>query len=247
MKDQLVALSRYFRRYRQMLGLLRVCTLCGACPSRPGYGLCDACFDELPFLGRACTRCASPLGSGEVCGNCLSRPPSYDRLKSAFRYTEPVASLIQGLKFHGRLSHARLLGELMASQLKVVSGTLPRLLLPVPLHRRRLRERGYNQALELARPIARCLGIPLDYRCCRRVMPTAMQSQLSVTARQSNVRGAFQVMPRPGFEHVALVDDVLTTGHTAAEIVRCLRAAGAGRVEVWVCARALLHDHQSHC
>jgi len=228
-------------KYAQTLGLPRVCALCGACPCRPGQGLCGACLDELPFLGRACVLCASPLGSGEICGGCLRRPPPYERLWAAFQYGEPVTTLIQGLKFHGRLSHARLLGELMVSRMPVSSSSLPRLLLPVPLHRRRLRERGYNQALELARPIARRLGIALDYRCCRRVTATAVQSQLSRAARRGNVRGAFRVRPRPGFEHVAVIDDVLTTGHTVAELVRCLKAAGAGRVEVWVCARALLH------
>ncbi|MFQ5488395.1 MAG: ComF family protein, partial [Gammaproteobacteria bacterium] len=230
-------------KYAQMLGLPRVCALCGASPARAGYGLCAACLDELPFLGRVCGRCASPLGSGEICGKCQVRPPPYECLSAVFQYAEPVSSLIQGLKFHGRLSYARLLGELMASHLETALFTAPRLLLPVPLHRRRLRERGYNQALELARPIARQLGIPLDYRWCRRVMPTAMQSQLSVKARRGNVRNAFQVTPRPGFEHVAVIDDVLTTGHTVVELVRCLKAAGAERVDVWVCARALLHGY----
>ncbi len=229
-------------KYAQILGLPRVCVLCGACPTRAGFGLCAACLDELPFLGRACGRCATPLGSGEICGKCQRRPPPFEHLSAVFQYAEPVSSLIQALKFHGGLSHARLLGELMAAYLEA-GAPMPRLLLPVPLHRRRLRERGYNQALELARPIARRLGIPLDYRCCLRVAATAMQSQLSVKARRGNVRNAFRVTPRPGFEHVAVIDDVLTTGHTVMELVRCLKAAGAGRVDVWVCARALLHGY----
>ncbi len=181
-----------------------------------------------------------PIAGAEVCGRCLRDPPPYERMWAAFPYGEPVSTLIQGLKFHGRLCHARLLGELMAERLLEAAPDLPRLILPVPLHRRRLRARGYNQALELARPLARRLGLPLDYRCCRRVRPTAEQSRLDEAGRRANVRGAFQVCPRPGFEHLAVVDDVLTTGETVRELVRSLKAAGAGRVDVWVCAHALL-------
>ncbi len=224
------------------------CVSCGA--TAEGAGLCPPCREDLPFLGAACPACALPLAAdaapGVLCGVCRRRPPPQACTVATFLYEEPAVGLIQGLKFQGRLLHARLLGELMAERLQVLmqsrAGDLPRLLVPVPLHRRRQRERGYNQALEMARPIAARLGIPLDYGSCRRVLATARQSDLDVKARRANVRRAFRARWRPGFEHLAVVDDVMTTGHTLAEVVRCLQRAGAGRVEVWVCARAPLRE-----
>ncbi len=217
----------------------RVCALCGAAHCVEGLGLCAGCHGGLPWLGRACPGCALPLPASGQCGACQRRPPPYQRLLAAFHYQPPVSDLIQALKFHGVLSHARLLGEVMADVLAVAVEDRPRLMVPVPLHGRRLRQRGYNQALELARPVARRLGIPLGLHCCRRVVDTAAQSDLSAAARRRNVRNAFRARWQKGLEHVALIDDVMTTGHTVAAAVRSLRAAGAERVEVWVCARAL--------
>lgn len=215
----------------------RVCALCGAADCLAGLGLCRGCRDELPWLGRACPVCALPLPANGPCGACQRRPPPYHRLTAAFHYGSPIAELIHGLKFHGIISHARLLGELMAERLAQTMEGRPRLIVPVPLHRQRLHHRGYNQALELARHLARRLDIPLDYRCCQRVVATAPQSELTAQARRRNVRDAFLARWRPGLEHVAVVDDVVTTGHTVAAVARSLEAAGAQRLEVWVCAR----------
>lgn len=213
-----------------------VCVLCRGRALRE-TGLCRGCQASLPWLGAACPGCALPLASGELCGRCLRRPPPQAQAFALFRYEYPIAGLIQGLKFQGRLSHARLLGELMARHLAELPGPRPDLLVPVPLHRRRLRERGYNQALEIARPIGRRLGLSVDARCCRRVVATAMQSSLGRKERRANVRRAFRAR-LDGPRHIAVVDDVMTTGYTVAEVVRCLRSAGAERVDVWVCARA---------
>jgi ComF family protein len=136
------------------------------------------------------------------------------------------------------LSHARLLGELLAGHLATLVGPRPELLLPVPLHPRRQRGRGFNQALELARPIARRLGVRLVADGCRRLRDTAAQSGLDAAARRRNVRGAFAVNTPVGGRRVALIDDVVTTGHTVTEMARVVAAAGAERVEVWCVARA---------
>ena len=152
-------------------------------------------------------------------------------------YQSPGDHLLQKLKFNGRLEMARVLGELMAHWLESVCEQLPDIVIPVPLHQDRLRERGFNQAIELALPIARHLGLPMDIRSCIRTKTTAPQSDLSRKARIKNVKDAFEVV-RPVSGHVAIIDDVMTTGSTAHELARTLRQAGATRVEAWICARA---------
>jgi ComF family protein len=142
-----------------------------------------------------------------------------------------------GLKFNGRLAQARLLGELMADWLGSVVESPPAQLIPVPLHADRLRERGFNQAVELARPIARKFGLSLNLHGVRRVLATSPQSDLSRKQRLKNIRGAFEVLQSVS-GYVVIVDDVMTTGSTADELAKTLLRAGAERVDVWVCARA---------
>lgn len=220
-----------------------VCVLCGAAGAE-GLDLCQPCRRELLPLGLACGRCARPLmdGARALCGQCQIRPPAFEYCQALYAYRTPVDHLLQRLKFGGRLELAHLLGQLMADWLAEDLGVgletpLPERLLPVPLHAERLHERGFNQALELARPVARRLGIPLDAASCRRVRSTAMQADLSRAARLKNVRGAFEVV-QPVAGHMAVIDDVMTTGSTAHELAQALLRAGAERVEVWVCARA---------
>ncbi len=249
--------------------LFRPCVLCGD-RVQASSGFCPPCLGELPWLGAAvCRRCALPLAAAaavaeeRTCGACQHHPPPYAQVWAAFRYESPISWLLQRLKYQGHVVYARLLGEVMAAEWLRQQDVLrrPELLVPVPLHPARLRQRGYNQALELARPLARILGVPLDHRSCRRLRPTAMQAGLPADRRRINVRQAFRVdfagvnagmgagmgaaevdcgvdfagPPR----HVAVIDDVLTTGATAAALTECLVAAGVARVEVWVCARTI--------
>lgn len=120
-----------------------------------------------------------------------------------------------------------------------VQDAVPEVLVPVPLHRARLRERGFNQAVEIARPLARRLGLGLNLDSCERVRNTAEQTRLDAAARSKNLRGAFRVVRPFPYRHVAIVDDVLTTGNTVASLAGSLRAVGVEEVEVWSCARAL--------
>ncbi|WP_369406459.1 ComF family protein [Candidatus Thiosymbion oneisti] len=142
-----------------------------------------------------------------------------------------------GAKFRARLNLARLLGQCLASTLGECGAELPDLIVPVPLHAKRLRERGYNQALELARTIGRELSIPVDIQSCVRVSATPPQAGLARKERQRNVRGAFRVLHPPGVERVAILDDVVTTGSTVTELTRVLLRAGVERVDVWAVAR----------
>lgn len=211
------------------------CLLCGQAAA--GRDFCTECERSLPYLGPACPRCALPLPVTQWCGACQQQPPRFARTTALFRYAPPVDRFIHALKYQGALHYARVLGQLLAPRLWRLN-SLPDLIIPVPLHGSRLRERGYNQALELARPLAKALNLPLDYRCLRRTRATAPQIALPPEQRRRNVHGAFWVDGSVKGRRVALVDDVMTTGHTVNAAAACLRQAKAKSVEVWVVARA---------
>ena len=162
----------------------------------------------------------------------------WDRVQAPLRYDFPVDRLLRQLKFGRRLPPGRVLGTLMAERLATGLGSMPDVIVPVPLHPARLRRRGFNQAHELARPLAARLHLELAPSLCRRRRATREQARLPTGQRRHNVRGAFEVIGCCEGAHVAIVDDVVTTGSTAAELTAALREAGATRVEVWSCARA---------
>jgi ComF family protein len=215
-----------------------ICLLCGDAGGR-GLDLCPPCAVDLPTIAVACPRCAVPLDSSRLCGSCLLRPPEFAAAHAPLRYDSrnPAGYLIKGLKFGRRLACARLLGSVLADSL-AGRADLPEVLIPVPLHPGRYRQRGFNQSLEIARFVSARLDIPLDYRCCRRVRATAAQSSLtSARLRRANLSGAFRAEGAIAYRHAALIDDVITTGATLNELARTLRRAGVERVEAWACAR----------
>lgn len=215
------------------------CMLCGAV-TRQSYGLCEACLADLPVNQPACPRCALPLAmhSQTECGQCQRQPPRYHSAFVPFRYAPPLPQFITGLKFNARLSHARLLGILLRDAVLAHRPPTPDCLLPVPLHPRRLRERGFNQALEIARPVAKALGLPILTRGIRRQRDTRPQSDLDARHRHGNLRNAFRIESMAPYRHVAIVDDVITTGTTVNELARELRQAGVETVQIWAVARA---------
>jgi ComF family protein len=172
-----------------------------------------------------------------MCGACARQSPDFDRCYAALQYADITASLISGLKFQHKLNHARLLSQLLIDYLERQQAPLPDMILPVPLHRQRLRERGYNQALELARPVGRYFALPVLPRMCLRVRATPAQSGLDRKARRKNLRRAFQLNGHVEGRSIALLDDVVTTGSTVAELAKLLKRAGATRVDVWAVAR----------
>lgn len=216
------------------------CLLCGA-PGDRELDLCTGCQNDLPRNLNPCRRCALPLPAaapaGSLCGECGKKAPPFERCLAPFLYQHPIAELVSGLKFHQKLPYSRLMAELLLAHVEQEVAEPPELLIPVPLHPSRLKERGYNQALELARPLSRRLGIPLDFRRCQRVRPTPPQSSLHQKERHKNVRGAFEIQGEITGRHVALIDDVATTGSTVRELARLLRRHGVQRVDVWVLAR----------
>ena len=213
------------------------CLLCGA-PGTNGVDLCADCAAELPRNRSCCARCALPLATPAAsCGECLRRSPPWDAAWAPFRYGWPLDRLEARYKFGADLAAGRVLSTLWQREPCPVE--LPQLLLTVPLHRSRLRRRGYNQALELARPLARALGVPLRHDALQRVRPTAAQTELDARSRRRNIRGAFALRAGVALPaHVAILDDVMTTGATLAECARVLRRAGVPQVDVWALARA---------
>jgi len=215
------------------------CRLCLA-PGDGGLALCAACAADLPWLVHACRRCALPLPAeapSGLCPTCLTNPPALDACDALFAYRPPIDHWIHALKFNRDLAAARLLGELLAGRINDAADP-PMALLPVPLHAARLRQRGYNQARELARPLQR-MGLPLAKCDCRRRKHTAAQSGLPAKQRRHNIRSAFSVRTSLAGRDIMLLDDVMTTGATLNELAGTLKAAGASRVRAWVIARAL--------
>ncbi len=213
-----------------------LCLLCSA-PAASG-NVCEPCRAELPYLpAERCTRCAAPAQSSQVCGACLADPPQFDRVLAACAYAFPLDRLIQRYKFSSYLAAAPLLAELLAPA--VDPADLPDVIVPMPLSPQRLRERGFNQSLELARLLARRCRIELAPQGCIRVRHDEAQSALPLAQRSRNVRGAFVSLQDFSGRSVAVVDDVLTTGATLGELAAVLRRAGAARVQGWIVARTL--------
>ena len=210
------------------------CALCGA--PTTATRLCTPCRASLPGVPQArCIQCALPLPSGTTCAECLARKPHYDAVVPAYAYVFPVDAVIRAYKYGGDLSLAPLLARELAQQLTVHVDAI----VPMPLARARLAERGFNQAHELARHLAREQGASLLGRACRKVAETPPQAGLSLSARMRNVKRAFVCDADLTGLRVAIVDDVMTTGASLNELARVLKRAGAAHVTGWVVARAL--------
>lgn len=215
------------------------CLLCGDDGTR-GRDLCAGCARDCALNTPSCPRCALPLATpAPLCGECLERASPFAAAWVPFRYAHPLDLLEARFKFRNDLAAGRVLADLMIESATSDAPARPVSLVAVPLHRSRLRERGYNQALELAKALSAALRVPLARDLLVRVRATTAQTGLDAAARRRNLRGAFAVArTREMPEHVALVDDVMTTGATLRECARVLRRAGVARVDVWALARA---------
>lgn len=224
-------LNNCAKRLRSWMG--QDCLLCGARAGREFF--CEGCASALPVLTDHCPQCALPSPGSAVCGNCLAHPPDFDGTTALWRYEFPCDRLVQALKYRGRLAVA----ECFA--LGLAAGRLPSpdLLLPMPLHPKRLSTRGFNQALEIARCLARFTGLRIEARGALRAKDTRPQTELPYDERAKNVHGAFACRLDLYGKVVAVVDDVMTTGATLNELARVLKEAGATRVENIVVARTI--------
>lgn len=214
------------------------CLLCGTFSARAK--LCADCAAALPYHPQAsCPVCALPTLDGAICGHCLKRPPHFASTRAAFTYAFPLDRLVQSLKYGHNLAVVSLLADTLATP--AAGHSLPDALIPMPLHPNRLRERGFNQAQEIAQRIARTLRLPLLAHAATRVIDTAPQASLPLKARRKNLRGAFACDHSVHGKRVAIVDDVMTSGSTLDALGEVLLRAGALEVQCWVAARALQH------
>ena len=234
------------------------CLLCGDLGHQEhDLALCSACLADLPVLGETCISCANPLESSferlesflsqspllqtRHCGQCTQNSPHFDHSLAFFPYSQPFDYFVHAIKFRSKLAITSLLGQLMTQQIANTASMLDELpdgLLPVPLHPSRQRERGYNQSLELARPIAKQLQIPLLNDLAQRTKATPPQSSLSLRQRRKNLKDAFAINYSVKDRHIAIIDDVMTTGTTVNALAKKLKQAGARRVSVWCLCRA---------
>lgn len=212
---------------------------CAVCADSTDEGLvCAACEPRFGMLPPHCPRCALPSPASSLCGACISRPPHYDRTVAATAYEFPLDRLMLAYKYDAALAYASPFAELLGRA--VGSPSDVDLVIPMPLHRDKLRERGFNQAHELARRIARRFDVRVEPFAATRTRPTTVQANLSIAERASNVRNAFTASAAVMGQRIAVVDDVMTTGATLDELARTLKAHGALHVENWVVARAWL-------
>jgi len=201
--------------------------------------ICTHCFDNLPKNNDCCYQCGTPLelkAQISLCGYCQSTAPAFNTCHAPFIYQGAIRYLITRLKFNQHYKNARLLGQLFAESL--IDRKLPQCIIPVPLHKKRYRQRGFNQSLEIAKTIGRQLQIPIEAKLCIRHRNTPHQVGLTTKDRHKNVKNAFSIIKETHYTHIAILDDVMTTGATLQEIALIFKKTGIINIELWVCARA---------
>ena len=228
----------FLQKYRP----LGRCLACNAGLKESPY-LCSACRSQLKRVERPCSRCGENLPpatpESQLCGRCQQHPPAFDFCHAPLVYEDSIRRLHHNFKFHRDLTAGKALGILLAAELAHRARPLPELLLPVPLHPRRMRQRGFDQAHELARDLSRNLHIPYLPKLLHRCQNTAPQSGLRRTERQRNLQQAFRLRGAVPAQHIALIDDVMTTGATFEAVAKLCKAAGVETVEVWAVSRTL--------
>ena len=218
------------------------CILCQQ-TVKHSFEVCPDCYRALPHNEICCVSCALPLAediNNEVlCGSCIQKAPAFDYAHSLFRYEGDVIRLVHQLKFGEKIGFSRTIGEMLLMQL-LKTNEKPDCILPVSLHKSRLRQRGFNQSIEISRVLAKNLVIPIEHTAVVRHRSTAAQSGLNAKQRQKNIKGAFSVVAKLNYKHVLIVDDVMTTGATVNELARVLKKNNVERVGVLSIARAPL-------
>ena len=218
-----------------------VCLRCDA-PGVNKIDLCKRCFAGLPWIQYACQQCAQPLVSSDVkiCGACSNRQYHFDNAYAPFRYEGFIRDAVSQFKFNQKLNQGKLLAQLLVKHAEKQQLIIPEIIMSVPLHKKRICKRGYNQALEIARIVSNELKCDLSYKELYRNRDTSVQMELPAKQRHKNVKDAFSLKENTivfKHKHVCIVDDVMTTGNTVNEVAKCLRNAGAKRVDVWCIAR----------
>lgn len=211
---------------------------CSICLLPSDAGICQSCLPLLPWIEHGCNRCAAPLGSGGICGDCQSGKRPIERTVAPFRYRSPIARQVQLIKYHNRLDYVEGLAELLANAVIRQTVELPDAIVPIPLHKSRMRQRGYNQALLLANALSTQLGVPVATKLLIRPKATESQTSLNKKQRRQNLQDAFAVTGSERYHSVALVDDVITSGATMTAAAKVLHQNGVSNINAWAIAKA---------
>jgi len=215
------------------------CILCGA-RNYKDYCICEDCLKDLPFINNGCEICGIPVdNSTNICGKCITTPPTFQSTISLLNYDPPVDYLVKNLKYRNQTVIAELIGKLIGEKISHRQQKKPDCIIPIPLHPNRLKKRGFNQALEIARPISRKLRIPINTNAFSRIIDTKPQFELNASDRTKNLKNAFQQNHKINVKHVAIIDDVMTTGSTVDAFSNLLIESGINKIEVWTGARAI--------
>ncbi len=198
--------------------------------------ICEACSNSLPWTQASCPQCALPSVHGEICGNCIASPPDFDYSSALFSYAYPINLMLQRYKYGQALHIAQTFADLMIQRFNLSQHSV---IIPMPLHKSRLQERGFNQALEIARIISRHSGLELNMSACKRIKPSPPQASLSLKDRVKNMKNAFECSQKFDGLNVVLLDDVMTTGATLNSLAKTVKQAGANQVSCIVVARTL--------
>jgi len=233
-----------YHQCQQWLGSTLPCQLCDAPATarhQAQYGLCAHCIATLPwYTSPHCPQCALPTVSSTLCGLCLQHAPAFDRTLTPFRYAYPLDRLLHQFKYHQQLSLCNLLANSLLTQLTTLAATeRPQLIMAMPMHLNRVKERGFNHALELAKQVHQHSDIALEIEGCIRVLDTPTQAGMDMKTRTRNLRGAFATHKPWQGQHVMIVDDVMTTGASMHAVARVLKQAGATQITALVLARTL--------
>lgn len=235
------------RKINSITQRLRLPALCVLCRQyhRGRLAVCDRCHTLITPLGPACRHCAEPLPDAAflVCGRCCQKEPMLDNVFTAYRFEEPLRTLIHDFKYRAGLHLSTYLSQLMLNALPDECYQTD-CLVPVPMHPKRIRQRGFNQSAVLTKQLARALKLPYALSYCRKITNTLPQASLNATLRRKNLRGVFQAKQGP-YQHITLIDDLLTTGNTASELAKTLKAQGVQQVNLWCCARVTRGCYQS--
>jgi len=214
--------------------LPRKCITCELEIAQDNHPCCAQCDELLPFQAHSCSQCGQAFNvAADFCGRCIAQPPPFDACFCPFSYEEPVSKQIQSFKYRERPELAKSLAQLLCREIKANNLEHPELIIPAPLHISRLRERGYNQSALLACALGKMLGVTVATNIIKKSKKTEPQAQLSFSQRTKNLIGSFEIAKPPSASHVAILDDVVTTGATAAEITKILKRNGVDYVQVW--------------
>jgi len=218
---------------------LRIPAVCPFCSHyhRGKYAACDDCSSLLVHIGNACTICCLPLTDNIIgpCGNCIKQKPAFDQVITAYCFEEPLRTFLHEFKYKQALYLRSFMVKLMCDALTITSYT-PGCLVPVPMHAKRLKERGFNQAAELTKLLARKMRLTYDLTLCEKTINTVPQVYLNAKQRKRNLHQGFRAYPT-AHRHITLIDDLLTTGSTADELALILKKQGVEKVDVWCLAR----------